>query len=237
MLSARGPRAIRAPCRRQPAGPRPLRGCPRPSPEPITPDLFAAQAAIWDTRPLPQPLSEGIAAAIAARIVLEPTWTVLAFGARTGLLTGHLATKVRSVLAVDVSPAMLAPLAAKPALQDRVEPACRDLLVAPLDRRVDLIVSALAMHHVEDTARLLRTLYAHLVHGGPVALADLDSEAGDFHPPGVGGGSHHGFDRAALAGQLRDAGFVDVAIETACVVDRDGRRYGVFLAPAARRGP
>ena len=110
----------------------------------------------------------------------------------------------------------------------------REHLAAPLDRRADLIVSAMAMHHVKDTAKLLRTLFDHLAPGGQLALADLDREDGDFHPPGIEGVFHHGFDRGQLAAKLRAAGFTDVAIETACEVDKEGRRYPIFLATATR---
>ena len=197
-------------------------------------DLFADKAAEWDARPLPQRISEGVSAALFARIALRSDQTVLDFGAGTGLLTTRIAPKVASVIAVDISPAMLEQLAAKPELEGKVEPICQDILAAPLDRRADLIVSAMAMHHVEDTAKLLRALFDHLTPGGQLALADLDREDGDFHPPGIEGVFHHGFDRGQLAAKMRAAGFTDVAIETACEVDKEGRRYPIFLATATR---
>lgn len=197
-------------------------------------DLFADKAADWDTRPFPLQLSEGIGAAIAARVPMRPDLTVLDFGAGTGLLAGRIAPNVGSIVAVDISPAMLEQLAAKPELRGKVETVCQNLLDVPLERQVDLIVSAMAMHHVEDTAHLMRTLYAHVAPGGRVALADLDVEKGDFHPPGAEGVFHHGFDRAALTAHMTAAGFVDVVFETACTVDKEGTRYSVFLATASR---
>jgi 2-polyprenyl-3-methyl-5-hydroxy-6-metoxy-1,4-benzoquinol methylase len=199
-------------------------------------DLFADKAAEFDALPLPQRISEGVSAALLARVPLRADQTVLDFGAGTGLLTGRVAPRVASVTAVDVSPAMLAQLAAKPELQGRVESVCQDLIAAPLGRTFDRVVSAMALHHVEDTAALLRALFAHLAPGGRVALADLDSEDGTFHPPGVEGVFHHGFERARLAEQLRAAGFVGVAIDTACTVEKEGRSYPIFLATAERPG-
>jgi 2-polyprenyl-3-methyl-5-hydroxy-6-metoxy-1,4-benzoquinol methylase len=199
-----------------------------------TTDLFADKATDWDTRPVPQQISEGVFGAIKAAVPLGEHLTVMDFGAGTGLIAGRLAPHVGHIVAVDISEAMLAQLAAKPELAGKVEIVQQDLLQAPLARRFDLIVSAMAMHHVDDTAGLLRTLHAHLAPGGKVALADLDTEPGDFHPADIEGVYHHGFDRTALAAGFEAAGFEDVHFETACEVAKEGRRYGIFLVTATR---
>ena len=66
------------------------------------------------------------------------------------------------------------------------------------------------------------------------ALPDLDTEAGDFHPPGTEGVYHAGFDREALAALLTAVGFVDVRFVTACEVTKEERRYPIFLVTASR---
>lgn len=198
-------------------------------------DLFADKAADWDTRPIPAQISEGVARALDATVPLKPTDTVMDFGAGTGLLCGHVAPRVQRVVAVDVSQAMLDQLAAKPDLTDRVDTVCQDITQEPLDATFDVVVSAMAMHHVEDTDHLLATLRDHLAPGGHVAIADLDTEPGTFHPPGMDGVFHHGFDRDALTAKAEAAGFTDVTFTTACTVDReDERRYPVFLMTARR---
>lgn len=197
-------------------------------------DLFSDKAADWDTRPVPQRISEGVGAALLARVPLVPSQTVLDFGAGTGLLAGRLAPHVAQIIAVDVSPAMLTQLAAKPELHGKVQVVCQNLLDAPLPRTVPLIVSAMAMHHVDDTAKLARTLFAHLEPGGAIALADLDAEDGSFHPPDAEGVYHHGFARDALADVLRNAGFRNVAFTTACELAKDDKRYSIFLVTAQR---
>ena len=198
-------------------------------------DLFADKAADWDTRPIPTQISEGVASALEGSFALTRDLSVMDFGAGTGLLCGHVAPRVKRTVAVDISQSMLDQLAAKPELCDHVETVCQDITVAPLGDRFDVVVSAMAMHHVEDTDHLLRTLHDHLVTGGRIAIADLDTEPGTFHPRGMDGVFHHGFDRTALAAKAEAAGFTDVTFTTACTVDReDERRYPVFLMTARR---
>jgi 2-polyprenyl-3-methyl-5-hydroxy-6-metoxy-1,4-benzoquinol methylase len=197
-------------------------------------DLFQDKATDWDSRPFPLQISEGVCAAIQAAVPLRATDTVMDFGAGTGLVCGKLAPQVGKVLAVDVSEAMLAKLAEKTELVGKVEPICQDILDTPLGRQVDLVVSAMAMHHVKDTAALCRAMFDHVVPGGQVALADLDQEDGSFHPPGIKGVFHHGFDRTPLGELMKAAGFASVAFQTACEVDKDGHRYPIFLLTATR---
>lgn len=199
-------------------------------------DLFRDKAAEWDTRPVPLQISDGVFAAMSANLALDPRLTVMDFGAGTGLIAGKIAPHVKQIVAVDVSAAMLEQLARKPELAGKTEIVCRDLLAVPLGRTVDLVVSAMAMHHVEDTKALVRALFAHLAPGGRVALADLDREDGSFHPPGTEGVFHAGFDREALGALLREAGFTDVRFVTACEVSKEERQYPIFLVTATKPG-
>ena len=64
--------------------------------------------------------------------------------------------------------------------------------------------------------------------------ADLDTEDGTFHPANTEGVFHQGFDRADLGKLLVDAGFVDVAFDTAVVVHKEQRAYPVFLVTARK---
>ena len=201
-------------------------------------DLFREQAKEWDQRPIPQQISDAVVRAVRDAIPLHADTVLLDFGAGTGLLASKLAPHVARVVAVDVSEAMLTQLATKPELQGKVEIVCRDLVQTPaepaLDGTVDVVVSAMAMHHVQDTRALLRSLSAHLVPGGRVALADLDAEDGTFHPPGTEGVYHSGFHRDALAALLREAGFTDIHFTTACEVQKEARSYPIFLVTATK---
>lgn len=197
-------------------------------------DLFSDKAQDWDARPVPAQISEGVYRALSETVDLKPTLRVMDFGAGTGLVCSKLAPHVARVLAVDISQAMLEQLAKKPELAGKVDSFCQDITQAPLAEKVDLVVSAMAMHHVKDTARLFTALAAHLVPGGRVALADLDAEDGTFHPPGSEGVFHAGFDRDAVRTLLERAGFRDVRFVTACEVHKEGRAYPIFLVTATK---
>ncbi|MCA9560742.1 MAG: methyltransferase domain-containing protein [Myxococcales bacterium] len=197
-------------------------------------DLFEEKAHDWDTRPIPVQISEGVARALAEHVKLDDQMTVMDFGAGTGLICSRVAPAVGRIIAVDVSRAMLAKLAEKPEMVGKVETVCQDIVERPLGRQVDLIVSAMAMHHVADTRALFEAFAAHLVPGGRIALADLDTEDGDFHPPDAEGVFHAGFDRDALGAIAEAAGFRDVRFVTAAEVDREGKTYPIFLLTAAK---
>jgi len=198
-------------------------------------DLFKEKAEDFDRRDVPRLLSAGIGARILAKVDLHDGMDVLDFGAGTGLITAHVASKVRRVTAVDVSRAMLEKLASKQELAGKVDILCQDILEHPIGRRFDLVVSAMAMHHVEDTDLLVQRLAEHLEVGGRVALADLDAEDGSFHREGTEGVFHAGFDRDALRSTLEKHGFSDIEFVDAVTVEKEGRRYPVFLVVATRQ--
>lgn len=143
-------------------------------------DQFEEKSKDWDERPGPVQISEAV-----GKLLDELDWDasmrVMDFGAGTGLVAAHVAPRVSKVVAVDVSPSMLEALAAKPELQGRVETRCQDILESPLNESFGAIISAKALHHVEDTEALAARFAEHLKPGGFVALADLDSEDGTFY--------------------------------------------------------
>lgn len=197
-------------------------------------DLFKEKAEDFDKRDVPRLLSEGIGACIVDKVALDPHMEVLDFGAGTGLITQHIAERVRSVTAVDVSDAMLGKLASKDQLKGKVDILCQDILERPIGRQFDLVVSAMAMHHVEDTDLLVQRFGEHLKAGGRVALADLDAEDGSFHPEDTEGIFHAGFDRERLGSILEKHGFRAIDFMTAVTVEKEERRYPVFLVVATK---
>ena len=171
-----------------------------------------------------------------AHLPLSPTDRVLDFGAGTGLLATQIAPKVAHVTALDMSAAMLQVLDEKGVANITTH---HGDIFDGLPGRYHAIVSCMALHHVADTAALMRAFAAALHPGGRIALVDLYAEDGSFHgdQPGV---AHHGFDRGDLGHLITDAGFDELHFAAAHNMTKtgdDGAITGVFpifLATARR---
>jgi putative AdoMet-dependent methyltransferase len=197
-------------------------------------DLFEEKAKDWDMNEMVLGLSSAIGSAIKEQVELNETMQVMDFGAGTGLVTAQVAERVGKVTAIDVSQSMLDQLVAKEHLELKVDAVCQNILELPLDTKFDLIVSAMAMHHVEDTNALVHSFAEHLKPGARIALADLDSEDGTFHPDDAQGVYHAGFDRGEFQSILESNGFKDVNFVTAHTVNKEGKTYPIFLVTAAK---
>jgi 2-polyprenyl-3-methyl-5-hydroxy-6-metoxy-1,4-benzoquinol methylase len=196
-------------------------------------DLFTEKAKEWDVNDMVVQLSNATSTAILENIDFNDQMQVMDFGAGTGLISSKIAPHVASITAVDISQAMLDKLAEKVELKDKVQTVCQDITQLPLDMKFDVIISAMAMHHVEDTNLLMQSLAKHLKQGAKVALLDLDSEDGTFHPADVEGVYHSGFDRDALKSVMEKNGFTDVKFITAHTVNKEVKSYPIFLVTAS----
>ena len=198
-------------------------------------DDFNAIAAIWDEKPQRIHLARAVADAVAEHIPLNADMAALDFGCGTGLVTFHLLQQLHHVTAMDSAAQMLAVFAEK-AAELRVDNVATESVCAEKPvigcNRFDLIYSSMVLHHVVDLETAIAQLVAALKPGGYIALADLDSEDGDFHdnPRGV---AHNGIDRHWLRNKFSVLGLTDIGCCTAHVItkSRNGinKDYPVFL--------
>jgi trans-aconitate methyltransferase len=199
---------------------------------------FDARAATWDDDPSKVERAQAVADAIAQHVPLAQSARAMEYGCGTGLLTFMLRPQLREITLADVSDGMLDVAAGKIAAahDPRMHAVKLDLLTDPLPQpRFDLVYSLMTLHHIPDTRAILQRFRAALATPGYLCIADLDTEDGSFHGPDVD--VHHGFDRGALAGMARDAGFATVEFSTAHVMTKDvggvPRRFPIFLMVAA----
>lgn len=195
-------------------------------------DLFKERAASYDSQDMAKELSSAIGTSLLAEIDFHDQMHVMDFGAGTGLICSQVAPIVQEITAVDISEAMLEKLMTKPDLKNKVKPVCQNIMTTPMDEKFDLIMSAFAMHHVEDTDKLIQRFAHHLDRGAKVALADLDSEDGSFHPDDIKGIFHFGFDRDNIRQLLEKHSFTNIEFVTAHNLEKEEKSYSIFLVTA-----
>jgi ubiquinone/menaquinone biosynthesis C-methylase UbiE len=207
---------------------------------------FDADAATWDQNQDRLHMALGVADAMAEHLRPAGEEVVLDYGTGTGVIGLRLAPHVKEVLCADSSRGMLDVLDGKIRSSGRsnartmlldLEHRAAEVKLPPLD----LVVSSMAMHHITDTAVLLRSFFGFLAPGGRIALADLDTEPGDFHADNTGV-EHFGFDRAELERLATSAGFTDVATSTAYTMKKTTaagieREFPIFLLTGRKPVP
>lgn len=197
-------------------------------------DFFAAKAASYEQNPQRVDNVVAIGNAIKTQVLLNRDMQLLDFGSGTGLLLQQIAPLVGKITAIDVSPSMNAQLRAKaPDIGCELEVLEQDLIHQPLQRQFDGIISSMTLHHIADIPALLREFQRLLKPGGFIALADLDLEDGSFHTEDTGV-FHCGFDRDDIAAKAQAAGFSDVRVVDASVVQKPHGQYPVFLLTGRR---
>ena len=197
-------------------------------------DLFNEKAKDWDANKMRKMLSSAIGSSILEHVSLHDQMRVMDFVAGTGLISSQVAPLVKKIVAVDISEAMLNKLVSKPELHGKVEIVCQDIIHKPIAEKFDLIMSAMAMHHVKDTPRLIQRFSEHLSPGAFIALADLDKEDGSFHPEDTEGIFHLGFKRNELQIILEKYGFGVIRFLTAHTVNKEEKKYPIFLVTATK---
>jgi 2-polyprenyl-3-methyl-5-hydroxy-6-metoxy-1,4-benzoquinol methylase len=199
---------------------------------------FDALAAGWDIAPQHVDRTRDVVRLVRERIPLAGR-SALEVGAGTGLLSFALSPELRSVLATDPSPGMVA------VLEDKIRQSgswnVRALRVgddlAGVEGPFGLVMLQMALHHVSDPSTFLVRAASLLEPGGYLAVADLDREDGSFHGPEVAD-VHRGFERTEIVSWLADAGLEPVSVGTAHSMRRTAggvaREYPIFLAIARR---
>ena len=180
---------------------------------------FDKKADQWDAYTARVNRAEHIYKSIAAEITIHTDDTVLDFGCGTGLLGFNFTDKVKSITFADTSAGMLEQVKKKaenlPAGTVRV----LNVTTEAIRETYTIIVSLLALHHVEQLDETLCTLSA------------LDIEDGSFHYPEVV--PHNGIDREQVLKNLRTSGMHVICNKTVFVEERvvDGKKktYPIFL--------
>jgi len=138
--------------------------------------VFDRLAASWDSRPAPLGLEEKLECILLASD-MSPDMTILDLGSGTGLLIPNLLQRQPGqILAIDLSPAMLAILANKHRLEEIVLPLAADGSQLPLiDKSVDIIFCHAVFPHFPEPRSTLREFKRVLRPGGRLVISHAAS--------------------------------------------------------------
>lgn len=205
-------------------------------------DQYEHKAKDWDEVPWKMELAKETLNTICAQVDIPPDAHLVDLGGGTGLLTLKFLNKVSRITVVDTSQAMLAVLREKiEAYQltnvEIVEEALSTGTIPPAG--CDVIISMLTLHHVEYVADLFQEFHTALAPGGKIALVDLVTEEGDFHPADAQY-VHDGFDPQILETLLESTGFTNITTDIFTSITREVNSGGTQTFPlfliAAERG-
>lgn len=192
-------------------------------------DFFKEKSKIYDNEKSRTQNVETIAQCILNSISFSKEMSIMDFGSGTGLLLSSIAPHVGKITAVDVSPGMNEVLRSKKeGISCELEIMEMDLTKDSLNTKFDSIISSMTIHHIEDVVALFQKFYNLLKDGGTIAIADLDKENGSFHTEDTGV-FHFGFERDEFLKIADTAGFKELKIETASVIQKPAGEYPVFL--------
>ncbi len=197
-------------------------------------DFFAHKAHTYEQSPDRVDNVSNIANTILDKAKLDTSMHLLDFGSGTGLLLERIAPHVKKITAVDISPSMNRQLAEKQSsLACELEILQLDLESQTIEGQFDGIISSMTMHHVRDVGAMFCRFHEMVKPGGFIAIADLDKEDGSFHTEDTGV-FHFGFDRDEIASVATQAGFENVEVVSASMIERETGDYPVFLLIASR---
>lgn len=202
---------------------------------------FDKAASSWDENPGRVKMAGCVAGAIRAEIPISSDMDAIDYGCGTGLITFALQPYLRSITGLDSSQGMLDELERKASDQgiSNVHTMRADLENGTVPNlQVNLLTTSMTMHHISDIGTVLRAFNGMLCDGGYLAVADLDSEGGEFHADNTGV-VHFGFDRDDFTQMLKSSGFEDIKATTACIFPKEVagkgiREFTIFLITAKK---
>lgn len=192
---------------------------------------FTEMAKTWDT---PEKVERNIQYANEIKKFLSKDHglKILDIGCGTGLLGGQFLNETNTLIGVDTSSGMLEVFNGKYLGLNNSKSYLMDMTKEDLpESGFDLIVSAMAFHHIKDTYPMLSVLKEKLNKHGILAIIDLDEEDGSFHPDPKNMGVHHfGFSKTQNEMWATEMDFTLLERKIIHVVEKNEKNYPIFLA-------
>lgn len=203
-------------------------------------DKFFEKAKEWDKHPERLRVADEFAAKVEKLVTFTPQSEVLDFGCGTGAIGLRFGKRVKTLFLLDTSEAMLGLLNGKIENNDfgNVQVISVPLQEAGLSAgKMDVILTSMALHHIEDLPEIFEIMEAILKQGGQLIIGELLPEDGSFHGDEVV--PHNGLSPEQLGEMLECAGFSVNGFYEHGVVNKPGKdgllqQYEKFVLEAVK---
>ena len=197
---------------------------------------FDIQAQVWDKDPKKIERAKVVAREIINFIQPNQKLSAFEFGCGTGLLSFELKDSFDRITLADNSKEMIKVLKEKIQVADikNFDPLLIDLLEEDINLPMqDVVYTLMALHHMPDIKKTLKTFNSIIKQNGYLCIADLVKEDGSYHAHESDFNEQNGFDRKELTEVLLNNNF-NVVFYNVCyvierVVDNEVKKYPLFL--------
>jgi ubiquinone/menaquinone biosynthesis C-methylase UbiE len=157
---------------------------------------------------------------------------ILEVGCGTGLLGSQFVFGNNQLIGLDTSAGMLEVFNKKFLGNKNIHSQLLNLEEENLNEgNFDLIISAMAFHHLKNPQSILHKLKKMLSPKGVIAVIDLDFEDGSFHPDPKNMGVHHfGFSEETTQKWSKLGGFSKSSREIVNTIEKNDKSYPIFLS-------
>lgn len=192
---------------------------------------FNQKAKTWDT---PEKIEKAASYAQKIKEVLQKDHfsKVLEIGCGTGLLGSQFWKTNTQYVGLDTSSEMLSVLHSKCDDKELVRSYLLNMDIEEVpEKDFDLVVSSMAFHHLKDPKNTVQRLAPQLSAHAAIAVIDLRTEDGSFHPDPQGMGVHHsGFSEEEIRSWASLLNAEVLHLDTVHTVQKNGKEYPLFLA-------
>ncbi|MEN6619353.1 MAG: class I SAM-dependent methyltransferase [Rikenellaceae bacterium] len=202
-------------------------------------DYFKNKASEWDS-PMKVAMSEKFVEEMLKNINFNKSAKAMDFGCGTGLVGLNIIDKIKSLVMVDSSKAMIDKIKKK---LDMIEANCEasdesvKIIHGTIEKYntkdLDIIFSLMAFHHIEDTQALFEHISIILKPGGILVIGDLYEEDGSFH--GDESVPHNGFNVEILAKQMKSSEIDIVTTYPFNTIKKNNKDYEQFIMIAKNK--
>ncbi|MEA2049830.1 MAG: class I SAM-dependent methyltransferase [Campylobacterota bacterium] len=158
-------------------------------------------------------------------------FNILDYGSGSGLVSFGFSNKVKNIIGLDNSEAMVEVYnqKSKNLNLNNIQSKLHDINKEILDLNYfDLIATNMTMHHIKDINLFIKKLYDALKTNGDLFIADLVLEDGKFHSDNTGV-EHFGFDTDEIKSIFNNCGSIDIHCEILNTIDKEHNSYDVFI--------